>query len=269
MDQHQTNYADNNTALTTTTDDIVTLTTPVAITDEVILFHANRIKASWQKAVSSIIETGQFLLDAKKLMSGTGKWSKLFDKKLGGLPFSTDTAQKLMKVARHQYLNKTEHARFLPPSWFTLSILSDASEKQVKQWITDGKITPNTQRKDAEKLVNPTKKLKKAKSKIAPLDMSDLDKRKSDRDNDVSNTAPSNEVQLAVQHLYTLTTDASADWTSVDWEMVDDLIEELQSRKAADVEQRRQDAEKHHHDKEWQDAELAKLVTPVIPPITE
>jgi hypothetical protein len=252
MDQHQ-NHADNNTALTTT-DDITALTTPVAITDEVILFHANRIKASWQKAVSSIIETGQFLLDAKKLMSGTGKWSKLFDKKLGDLPFSIDTAQLLMKVARHPVLSNTEHARSLPPSWYTLAVLSDATEKQVKQWIAAGDITPDTQRSAVEKLVNP----KKAKAKAAKA------KAKKNSDDDAAsnvvklNVAPSNEVQQSIQHTYTLATDAKADWTNVDWEMVDDLIEELQSRKRADADKRRQD-------KEWQAAEAAKLITP--PPI--
>src|SRR5882757_7961333 len=63
--------------------------------------HSNKIKGSWQKQVSSIIETGQFLIEAKRALPH-GKFTKLFDKEVGNLPFGKDTAQLLMKIAKNK-----------------------------------------------------------------------------------------------------------------------------------------------------------------------
>ena len=69
------------------------------MTEQIIRDYKLKITAAWQKQVPSIIETGQYLIEAKEAL-GHGEWGKLFegDNKLS---FSINTAQKLMKIARH------------------------------------------------------------------------------------------------------------------------------------------------------------------------
>src|ERR1700730_4895535 len=65
--------------------------------------HAVKIKTNWQGQVPSIINAGLDLIEAKKVLP-RGKFLKLFDKEIGDLPFGEDTAQRLMKIARHPVL---------------------------------------------------------------------------------------------------------------------------------------------------------------------
>jgi hypothetical protein len=215
--------------------------------DEDVLIDAAKINGAWNKQVSGILEAGQLLLASKKKRSGKPRiWLKL----VGNLTFSESVSQRLMKIARNKILSNPAHGPDLPPSWRTLYVLSQATDKQLEKWLADRTINPEMERKDADKLVNP----KPAKAKKEK----DIDASNSDNAaTTVSNTAPSNEAQQSVQHTYTVACDASADWSNVDWDMVDDLIEELQSRKAAEADKRRQD-------KEWQAAEAAKPITPLI-----
>jgi hypothetical protein len=210
-------------------DQAQTDTPTVSTKDNVILSHAAGIKTAWNKQVSSIIETGQLLLQAKKEMSGTGKWLKLFDPRVGDLPFGADTAERLMKIARHKVLSDSAHGRNLPPSWRTLHVLSKATPKQLEKWIADGSVNAETERKQAEALVSPKKKSAKAKAGENDLDGSD-DNTDSD-DAITSNSLDDDDmVQLALENLFMLASDAAADWTNVDFNLVSDLIEQLQIR---------------------------------------
>jgi hypothetical protein len=205
--------------------------TPTVSADSVILFHAAVIKTAWNKQVIGIIETGQLLLKAKKEMSGTRKWLQLFDPNVGNLPFCEDTAQLLMKIARHSVLSNAEHVRYLPPHWGTLAVLSKATPKQLEKWIADGTVNINTERKQAQSLVSPKKPTKAAEKGI------DDSNKTVYATVDVANLAccnGTNEVQQAVHHLHALACDATANWTEgLNWDMVDDLIEQLQSRRDA------------------------------------
>jgi hypothetical protein len=228
MDQALT-VIDNSTALTVTDN-----TTPTVSTDNVILFHANGIKTAWNKQVSGIVETGELLLKAKKDLSG--RWLKLFDPKVGNLPFCEDTAQLLMKIARHPVLSNAEHVRYLPPHWSTLAILSRATPKQLEKWIMDGSVNIDTDRKDAESLVKPAK-AKAAKkagaSARAGRDEGTTARHEHADDKTVSDATAgngANEVEQAIQALYALACDATADWTKADPDMVHGLIEEMRSR---------------------------------------
>jgi hypothetical protein len=119
--------------------------------------HSKRIKASWQKAVSSIIETGQFLQEARDALRSSGRFLKLFDKEIGNLPFSKDTAQRLMKIAKHPVLSNTAYTPLLPACWYTLAILSRADPDQLERWLADGSVHAQLQQVDAIALVNPVK----------------------------------------------------------------------------------------------------------------
>jgi hypothetical protein len=118
--------------------------------------HGNKIKASWQKAVIGIIETGQLLIEAKAALPH-GRFTKLFDKEIGDLPFGKETAQRLMKVARNKVLTNAAYTPFLPACWYTLSTLSRAPDEQLERWILDGSVHPELRQLDAIKLVNPSK----------------------------------------------------------------------------------------------------------------
>jgi hypothetical protein len=116
--------------------------------------HSTKIKGSWQRAVSSIIETGQFLIDAKNALPH-GRFSKLFDKEIGNLPFGKDTAQRLMKIAGNKVLSNTAYTPLLPASWMTLVILSRATDEQLEGWLADGSVHAELEQLDALALVNP------------------------------------------------------------------------------------------------------------------
>ena len=186
----------------------------VSTSDNVILFHADGIKTAWNKSVAAFVETGQLLLEAKKAMSGTRKWLQLFDPKVGALPFGVDTAERLMRIAKNKVLTNSANWRNLPPSIRTLDVLSKDT-KRLEGWLADGTITADTELKQAEFLVRPKKPTNAKEAAV---------------ETNTKATVETNEVQRAVQALYTMATTATADWTNVDVGMLRDLVEELQGR---------------------------------------
>src|SRR5580658_8460986 len=56
---------------------------------------AARISAAWQQSVTSIIETGRLLTEAKAALDH-GEWLPMVE---SDLPFQRNTAQRLMKIA--------------------------------------------------------------------------------------------------------------------------------------------------------------------------
>jgi hypothetical protein len=122
------------------TDEPLTEAAPTIVEDEnsIVLHHAAQINGEWRKAVSGIIGAGQKLLEAKKSLSGTGKWLRLFDPKIGNVAFKEDMAERLMKIAKNKVLTNSAHERNLPPSWSTLYVLSGATSKQLEKWLADG-----------------------------------------------------------------------------------------------------------------------------------
>jgi len=78
---------------------------------------ADYVTEAWQSAVGSIVETGRRLIEAQKKV-GHGNWLKA----IRLMPFGEDTAQLLQKIAEHPDLSNTDHGRYLPPSWRTLTV---------------------------------------------------------------------------------------------------------------------------------------------------
>jgi hypothetical protein len=106
------------------------------------------ISEPWQKAVESIVETGLRLIQAKENVEH-GEWLKIFEE---NKPFSVNTAQRLMIVAKNNILANAAHAQHLPPSWYTLYELSIIPEHQLLKMIQDGKIHSELTRSEAEAL---------------------------------------------------------------------------------------------------------------------
>jgi hypothetical protein len=81
--------------------------------------HALKITAAWQKAVTSIIETGRLLIEAKKRLP-PGVFGSMFS--VGRsvsteplVPFCKRTAERLMRIASHPVLCDATHVSRLPP----------------------------------------------------------------------------------------------------------------------------------------------------------
>jgi hypothetical protein len=105
---------------------------------------ADKITASWQKSLASILETGHNLIEAKDELEH-GEWLQMVKNEL---PFGEDTAERLMKIARSPVLSNSAHGRSLPASWRTLYELARLPEDLLEQKIEAGEVTPRTERKD-------------------------------------------------------------------------------------------------------------------------
>jgi Protein of unknown function (DUF3102) len=109
---------------------------------------AARITSCWQKAVTSIIETGRELIAAQDDLDH-GEFGKLVEEKL---PFSSRTAQRLMAIARNPIISNPTHVSHLPPSWGTLYQLTKLPKEALEAMLANGKINSETQRKDVEEI---------------------------------------------------------------------------------------------------------------------
>ena len=87
------------------------------------------------------------LLAAKEDLAH-GEWAKMCKK----LPFSENSAFRLMSVAQHHGLSNPAHVQDLPPSWGTLYELTKLDESQFTEALDAGLIHPEMQRKDVTKL---------------------------------------------------------------------------------------------------------------------
>jgi hypothetical protein len=118
----------------------------------------NRIRAAWQKSVTSIIETGKLLLDIQK--TERGRFVKIFEGP--NAPFSYRMARMLMDIAEHPVLSNVKHASHLPASWYTLFVLSKIDSKKLEEFIVNKgsfpfSVHPGLQRNGAETLLRAQK----------------------------------------------------------------------------------------------------------------
>src|SRR5215470_5679942 len=104
--------------------------------------YAQKITAAWQRSINAIFETGRLLIEAKAKLKH-GEFRKMIDH---ALPFKPRTAQMLMKIAADKRLIKAKHASLLPPSWFTLYLLTRLSDDAFDKALAQGKINPEMTR---------------------------------------------------------------------------------------------------------------------------
>ena len=115
---------------------------------------ADRIRTQLGKSVESILEVGRLLIKAKADLPH-GEWGRMFED--GLVPFSQQTANKLMTIAEHPLLSNHAHGRDLPPSWTTLYELTKVPERALKNALKDGAITADMPRKDVAALMPKSK----------------------------------------------------------------------------------------------------------------
>jgi hypothetical protein len=144
------------------------VSTAIALRDELLQpaekdwsYYVIQITVAWQKSVSAIIVTGELLIEAKAKV-GHGDWLKLVEE----LPFSEDTAQRLMAIARHPVISNTDHVRYLPPSYGTLYELTKVPEQKLLAGIKDHVINPDMERKDVARLLGRRRRLSKQERRI-------------------------------------------------------------------------------------------------------
>lgn len=116
---------------------------------------ANQICAQLGKSVESIIDVGRLLLKAKADLVH-GEWGRMFSDEL--VPFSRQTAFRLMAIAEHPQLSNVTHVQHLPPSWGSLYELTKVEPKRLSAAFKDGIITPDMQRRDVKALLPPTRR---------------------------------------------------------------------------------------------------------------
>jgi len=120
-------------------------------TPEAFVIH---IRASWQKSVEGIMETGRYLLQAKETLPD-GEFGSMFaaddERTLGHVPFSVRTAQRLMAVTVSPRLIATHASRPLPSSWMTLYELTRLSDEDYRR--VEPHISPEFERKDIKRLL--------------------------------------------------------------------------------------------------------------------
>jgi N6-adenosine-specific RNA methylase IME4 len=110
---------------------------------------AGMIRSRLGDSVAAIVDVGRLLIDAKAGLPH-GEFEAMVEQ---DLPFHASTAQRLMKVARHALLANPAHVRLLPPAWGTLYELTKLPEALLKRLLSDGSITPETERKDVLRLL--------------------------------------------------------------------------------------------------------------------
>src|SRR5216684_7762077 len=99
----------------------------VELSNPAVDHFAKKIQTAWQKAVSSILETGRLLIQAKQELA-YGEFLLMIEERL---PFGARTAQMLMRIAEHPVLSNTKFISHLPPSWGTLHRLTQLPEKAL------------------------------------------------------------------------------------------------------------------------------------------
>lgn len=107
---------------------------------------AEQITAEWRKSVESVIATGRLLIEAKAALKH-GQFGDMCERLL---PFSIDTAQRLMAIARDNRLTDPALSKLLPPSWGTLYDITRLSDAEIQKAVEKKVIRPDVERWELE-----------------------------------------------------------------------------------------------------------------------
>jgi hypothetical protein len=117
-------------------------------------YWAPRIHAEWRKSVDGILGVGRQLIAAKEACEH-GEFLRLFkghNSVPEPLPFTVNTAERLMAVARHPILSDSAHVQSFPQSWGTLYELTKVPDADLADAIAAGRITPEMTRSEAAEM---------------------------------------------------------------------------------------------------------------------
>lgn len=118
-------------------------------------YWAPKIHGEWRKSIEGILGVGRQLIAAKEACEH-GEFLRLFKGHQNAVcdpvPFSENTAERLMAVARNPVLSDSAHGQTLPMSWRTLYELTKLDDETLLAGIKAGEITPETTRAQAAAL---------------------------------------------------------------------------------------------------------------------
>ena len=111
---------------------------------------ASAIAQRWQDSVVAIIDVGKLLLGAKESLPH-GEFGPMIES--AKVPFTWNTAHRLMAIANHSILANCAHGHNLPSSWRTVYELTKVPGETLKVWLGDGTIHAEIQRSEVAKLL--------------------------------------------------------------------------------------------------------------------
>jgi hypothetical protein len=107
-------------------------------------FAAEIIAASKQ-TIEGILKLGHTLIAAKAALDH-GQFLEMIEH---DLPFTSSTAERLMKIAADSRITNTAHAQLLPFAWGTLYEISKLDDSAFEQALSSGAINPRMTREQA------------------------------------------------------------------------------------------------------------------------
>jgi len=105
---------------------------------------AEKIRTRYQDSAGAVLDLGKMLIEAKAQLEH-GEFLAMIE---SDLPFKKSTAEMLMAIGRNLALGKSQHIGILPQSWGTLYELTRLPEPVLEELLSDGTITPETERQD-------------------------------------------------------------------------------------------------------------------------
>lgn len=133
---------------------------------EVIEF-ASKIASSWRKAAASIVETGEFILEAERTLS-PAKYRDLMFHLNEEVGISASVISKLRMISSNPVLTLADNIPKLPRSYATLYRMSQAQDDDLRKALDNDVINDETQLKDVETTLFPKKKKEKDENSSRP-----------------------------------------------------------------------------------------------------
>lgn len=117
----------------------------------------SRIRATWQRSVVAIIETGKLIVEAKASLPH-GDFLAMIE---SDLPFEARQAQRLMAIAGDPKLVNATHESYLPAHVSTLYELTKLEPETFQARIDDGTICADMERADISTAVKQERRVRR------------------------------------------------------------------------------------------------------------
>lgn len=105
--------------------------------------------ASFNQGIAHFLETGRKLKASQQALSSV-EWQKLID----DLPFTLNTAQRLMKIGADSRLENIARVQLLPPAWGVAYELAKLSDAELEEGVASGAVHPAMTRADVKAIVD-------------------------------------------------------------------------------------------------------------------
>jgi hypothetical protein len=136
-----------------------------ALSEEQISHWQFKIRAAWQKTISSIIEVAVLLKMIHREVP-RGQWGRIFEGPHA--PFTSRMALMLIDIAEHSVLANPKYTSDLPCCWYSLLLLSSLSAERLEWLIMDKTVNPALTQKEVKEILNREKSRERRASTVLP-----------------------------------------------------------------------------------------------------